>query len=358
MYKFLLKKHYKSFQLDVDFTLDKEETLVILGPSGCGKSTILNLITGITDLDDGYIMRGEEYLAKKDASINCPIYRRRIGYIQQKSNLFPHMTVKDNICYGLKDKKDESALETLETYLQIFQLEDKMHMKPSELSGGQRQRVSIIRAIMSKPDLLLFDEPFSALDNPLRIALRDRLIAIKEKLKVPIIFVTHDLEEGHALGDRIMIMDNGHIVETGTTNQIYHAPKKLQTARLLGVENIWDGHVEASNGHRSKVIVDGMTLDINHELPTMQKVTVGIKASDIFYIKRYDEDPDKYTNVFLGKIIDMKRSYQGYILSLAISCFKGLVYLQLPEYVIYNNQIERGDSIHICMKYKGLILLE
>lgn len=358
MYTFKLKKHYHPFTLDVSFSVADEETLVILGPSGCGKSTLLNLITGVVYMDEGYVKHNDTTLVDTKSNIHVPLYKRNIGYIQQKSNLFPHLSIMDNLKYGVKDKKNKKYTRELEQLIGIFQLGEYVHKKPIELSGGQQQRVSIIRALMSSPSLLLFDEPFSALDNPLRIALREQLLIIKQNLKVPIIFVTHDLEEGHDIGDKVIIMNEGRIVEEGTTSQIFDAPKQVRTAQLLGMKNIWDGRVIDYKDNMSIIDIGGIQLKVNQAFEVGKQLKMGIKSTDVLYVKKNRAQSDPRHNLLKGKINAIRRTYNGFLLAIKIDNFAEHVFMKLPDYVVHNHHIQLEDDIHICIKHEKIIVFK
>lgn len=357
MYEFKLKKHYNTFKLDVSFNISDEETLVILGPSGCGKSTLLNLITGVVQMDEGSVKRNETALEDTHSNIHVPIYKRNIGYIQQKSNLFPHLSIMDNLTYAVKDKKSiKNKNQQLQKLIQIFQLEKHLHKRPNEISGGQQQRVAIVRALMSDPSLLLFDEPFSALDSPLRVCLREQIVKIKQTLRVPIIFVTHDLEEAYDIGDTIMIMNDGNIIEKGTRDKIFNTPKELTTARLIGVKNIWDAVVATCKNNMSIVNIGDVHLRINRSAKVGKKIKIGIKASDIVYMKDHKIDLEENYNRLEGKVLQIKRSYSGFLLTLKVDKLPVNIFLKLPEYVVHADGISIGNSITVCLKYDSLIM--
>lgn len=358
MYTFQLKKTYQAFTLHVSFSVADDETLVILGPSGCGKSTLLNVITGVVHLDEGSVKQDNTLLVDTKTNTHVPIHQRNIGYIQQKSNLFPHLTIFENLIYGVKNRKSRAYRDELDRLLTIFQLNEDVDKRPGELSGGQQQRVSIIRALMSRPSLLLFDEPFSALDNPLRIALREQLINIKQDLKVPIIFVTHDLEEGYDLGDRVIIMNEGHIVEEGTTSQIFNTPKQIKTAQLLGMKNIWDGRVIDCIDGVSCVDIHGIQLHVNQEIDVGKEIKLGIKSTDVLYVKKHRIESDQRLNLFHGKIMDIKRTYNGFLLAIKVNDLSDHVFMNLPDYVVRTHGIYLHDRITVCINQEKIIVFE
>lgn len=229
-----LSKKYDNFQLkDINFKIKKEEFVGILGKSGSGKSTLLNILSGLDEEYEGIVqIDGKKAIEK--------IRDGKISMVFQEALLLPHLTVKENIIFPLKLKKLEKDVieRKVESILKELDLEEKGDNYPNELSGGERQRVSIGRALVTEPELLFMDEPFSALDYNLRCKMQELVKKIHRDFKINIIFITHDREEAFFLSDRIIIINNGEIVEIGVPEKLYSYPTRLYSAHLLGVENI------------------------------------------------------------------------------------------------------------------------
>lgn len=229
-----LSKKYENFQLkDINFTIEKNEFIGILGKSGSGKSTLLNILSGLDDEYDGVVkIAGKRAIEK--------IKEGKISMVFQEALLLPHLTVKENIAFPLKLKKiDKNIIEKkVIDILKELDLELKGDNYPNELSGGEKQRVSIGRGLITEPELLFMDEPFSALDYNLRCKMQELVKKIHKDFKINIIFITHDREEAFFLSDRIIILKNGEIVEIGAPEKLYNYPTKSYSASLLGVENI------------------------------------------------------------------------------------------------------------------------
>ncbi|HXM48173.1 MAG TPA: ABC transporter ATP-binding protein, partial [Pyrinomonadaceae bacterium] len=215
------------------------ESLVLLGASGSGKTTILRIIAGLELPDSGRVI-----LHGKDVT-DLPARERGVGVIFQAYALFPRMTVEKNIGFGLKIRrvKRKERKETVNRLLELVQLEEHRKKYPWQLSGGQQQRVAIARTLAYKPQVLLFDEPFGALDAQTRVKLRREIRALLRQVKVPSVFITHDQEEALELGDRIAVLNDGHLEQIGTPDEVYNQPATEYVATFLGAANLLLGVV-------------------------------------------------------------------------------------------------------------------
>jgi len=209
-----LIKRLWHFTLDVQLKVDNQ-ILILLGPSGSGKTTILHLLAGLFRPDEGFIKINDRILYSSDEKLNNPPQSRNIGYLFQNYALFPHMTVRHNVFYGLKCKKckqNNSALDPVEL-LDSFGVGHLIDRYPSQLSGGEQQRVALARALIVQPKLLLLDEPFSALDRNTKISLRQELKRLHQQWQIPFVLVSHDEEDAQFLGDLIVTLENGQAME-------------------------------------------------------------------------------------------------------------------------------------------------
>jgi putrescine transport system ATP-binding protein len=238
------------------------EIFAILGPSGCGKSTLLRLIAGLDMPDEGDVLIEGQSMAA------LPPYRRPVNTMFQSYALFPHMTVEQNIAFGLKQDRlprDEIASRS-DRVLALVKMSDYRGRKPHQLSGGQQQRVALARSLAKEPKLLLLDEPMAALDRKLRAEMQFELAEIIRQVRVTCVLVTHDQEEAMAMADRLALMRDGRLVQTGTPQQVYEAPNSRFSADFLGEVNLFAGTVEA--------VVDGTVDFVARDLVQPVKVFV------------------------------------------------------------------------------------
>lgn len=224
---------------DINLEVQEGEFLTLLGPSGCGKTTLLRLISGFEDPSKGSI-----FIDNKDVS-GLPPHQRHVHTVFQSYALFPHMTVFENVAFGLRCQKVPAAeIETrVDDVIKMVKLEKFLYRKPSQLSGGQQQRVAIARAAVNRPRVLLLDEPLSALDYRLRKTMQIELKQLQRTLGITFIFVTHDQEEALAMSDRVVVMHEGYIEQVGTPRQVYEEPQNLTVANFIGEANIFEGKV-------------------------------------------------------------------------------------------------------------------
>ncbi|TKI04414.1 ABC transporter ATP-binding protein [Martelella alba] len=231
-----LNKHYGPTQVfeNIDFSADEGEFVTLLGPSGCGKSTLLRCLAGLTPVDSGQILIAGENI------VPLAPQQRGIGMVFQSYALFPNMTVDGNVSFGLKMQKLPAAeiRRRVDEVLTLVELRDFAHRYPHQLSGGQCQRVALARSLVTRPRLLLLDEPLSALDARIRKHLRDQIRRIQQELRLTAIFVTHDQEEALTLSDRVVLMNKGKIVQNGSAEALYTQPVDAFAAGFIGSYNL------------------------------------------------------------------------------------------------------------------------
>ena len=309
----------QDFVLDVSFSVDAG-IAIVFGASGAGKTTLLDCIAGLQTPDAGKIAAGDRVLFGSGTSILAR--QRRIGYVFQDLALFPHMTAEANIEFGLTglpaDERRRRAEKILES-LHIPHLKDR---KPAQISGGERQRVALARALVTDPCILLLDEPLAALDAPTKSHIIADLRAWNHSHRIPILYVTHSREEVFALGERVLVLENGRIIAQGTPHEVMTAPSQETVAQLAGFENIFDGVVVAAHPARGTMSCRLASSELILETPLVRadvgsKLRVGIPAGDILLAT---EKPVGLSarNVFQGMLKSMEQ--RDVIISAVVEC--------------------------------------
>ncbi|MBF0343112.1 MAG: ATP-binding cassette domain-containing protein [Nitrospirae bacterium] len=230
-----ISKELNGFILDVKWEIGREIG-VLFGFSGSGKSLTLKAISGLMTPDEGSIISNGVVLFDSSANISIPVQQRSFGYVFQTLALFPHMKVKDNIGFGAKEKDKRQIRGKVHDLIKLFHLEGLQDKYPSEISGGQKQRVAFARALIGNPSTLLLDEPFSALDNPLRHEMGQLLLYIRKEFDIPIVLVTHDIFEAYTLADKLIVYSNGQIALVGKPSEILKQPVTPELEALLNVK--------------------------------------------------------------------------------------------------------------------------
>ena len=271
---------------NIGFSVDEDEIVVLLGSSGSGKTTILRIIAGLEMPDSGHVV-----LHGRDVT-ELPARLRGTGVIFQSYALFPKMNVEENIGYGLRirGRKRKEIRETVEGLISMVHLEDHRRKFASQLSGGQQQRVAIARALAYKPEVLLFDEPFGALDAQIRTSLRREIRTLLKQINVPSIFITHDQEEALELGDRIAVLNQGRLEQIGTPYEVYNNPATEHVATFLGAANLIMGKIEDGAFRSGDIRID---IDGHEKFREGESVTMVMRPEDVF-LRRPENLTQKY----------------------------------------------------------------
>ena len=260
---------------------------VLFGPSGSGKTTVLRCLAGLERPEEGTIQFDGEIWFDSGMGKSVPVQRRNIGFVPQDYALFPHLNVADNIAYSLHGlaamEKQSRVVETMR-WLGLNGLEQRL---PGELSGGQQQRVALARAVVRRPRLLLLDEPLSSLDTPTRQRLRGELRSLLLQLGIPTILVTHDQLEAAALGDQLVVLDQGRMLQTGPVADVINRPANLAVAAIVGTETVLLGHVTRVSDGLATVTVNGFELTALAESlpPGANAVHLCIRAEDVILLQ-------------------------------------------------------------------------
>ncbi|MCL2706875.1 MAG: ABC transporter ATP-binding protein [Dehalococcoidia bacterium] len=286
MLKARIKKSLPGFDLDIELSLDRE-LLAILGFSGSGKTMTLQCIAGLTRPDEGYIELGGKVLFDSVAGINLPPQKRRVGFVFQNYALFPHMTIDENVAYSIRHLPAWEAREKVLQLLSMMNISSLSGRYPRQLSAGQQQRTAIARALAPDPEVLLLDEPFSALDSQLRERLELELLNLQRAYRASMLLVTHDLAEGYKLGARVAVYHAGRIAQCDTRHQVFSMPVNRTVARLTGVRNLMDGHISRFDKSYTWVQIPAWDMELkallrpDKGLVVGQQVALGIRPEHV-----------------------------------------------------------------------------
>ncbi len=304
--------HDHQILFDINLEVRNGEFLTLLGPSGCGKTTLLRLISGFEEPTTGNI-----FINNKNVD-GLPPHLRHVHTVFQSYALFPHMTVYENVAFGLRCKKlPKQEIEARVTeVLKIVKLEKYASRKPEQLSGGQQQRVAIARAIVNRPLVLLLDEPLSSLDYRLRKTMQIELKQLQRKLGITFIFVTHDQEEALSMSDRVVVMQEGGIEQVGTPRQVYEAPQNLTVAEFIGEVNIFDSEVVAVDDKKITVNIQDKERVVKSSMPFTigQKALILVRPEDL---RVWDHsEVDDTEGMFAGQVEEV--IYKGTTVDLMV----------------------------------------
>lgn len=285
-----IRKRYaatQEFLLEAEFRAAPGFT-ILFGPSGAGKTTVLDCVAGLAQPDSGRIAVGDRVLFDAAQGIDVSAAKRRVGYVFQSLALFPHLTVEQNIQYGLVHLGRAERAVRASAILQAFRIAPLARRYPREISAGESQRTALARTLVTDPAVLLLDEPLAALDAATKALIIDDLRRWNQAHHIPILYVTHSREEVFALGERVIVLQNGHIVAQGTPHEVMEAPQQETVAQLVGFENIFDAAVESVHPERGTMMcrVAGEGGPMLLETPLVRggagsALRVGIRAGDI-----------------------------------------------------------------------------
>ena len=271
-----IKKKFEGFTLDVDL-YNNNQKMGILGASGSGKSMTLKCIAGVEKPDKGRIVLNGKVLFDSEKKINLPSQERKVGYLFQNYALFPTMNVAENIGIGIKKPKDIKR-QMVAAKIKEFRLEGLEKRYPSEISGGQQQRVALARMLSADPDVIMLDEPFSALDSFLKEVLQQQLLDILADYHGDIIMVSHSRDEVYRFCERLMVVDQGRTIVVGDTEEVFENPRRVEAAKLTGCKNI--SSIRRIDEYTMEALAWGVTLNITKKIEENIRY-VGIRAHDL-----------------------------------------------------------------------------
>jgi molybdate transport system ATP-binding protein len=352
----------RQFALDVEFKAAPGFT-ILFGPSGAGKTTLLDCVAGLVTPDAGRIVVGERVLFDASSRANPAVSSRRVGYVLQDLALFPHLTVEQNIEYGLAHLPRVARKQWVEKMLQEFGIDPLRRRRPAEISGGERQRVALARSLVTDPCVLLLDEPLAALDPAIKAKILADLRRWNQAHRIPILYVTHSREEVMALGERVLVMDKGRIVAQGTPHEVLRAPVLETIAQLAGFENIFDATVESVHKDRGTMICRLVGREVSStdvlETPLIRaeagwRLRVGIRAGDILLAVTKPEGLSA-RNVIGGRLISLER--RDVVICARVDCGVAMdVYLTLAARDAL--QLEAGRHVWLVIKTYSCHLMQ
>jgi molybdate transport system ATP-binding protein len=283
-----IERSLPRFSLKVAFHAPASRIL-LFGPSGAGKSLTLQAIAGLFPLDHARISRGTTLWHESSTGLFIPPQERRIGYLPQNYALFPHLNVAQNVAFGQR-QRGNTAKKRVAELLSLMRLDGLERLQPGQLSGGQQQRVALARALASEPQLLLLDEPWSALDAPVHAELREGLQHFYEQFQVPLVLVTHDPLDAQTLADTVVVIHHGRVLQTGAPEEVFRSPRTPQVAALVGMKEHWTGQVVSvaplpENQQLAQIQVVNLTLQAvmphTRKLHPGQSIEVGLHTDEI-----------------------------------------------------------------------------
>ena len=305
-----LVKRLPGFTLDVEWTAG-EGVAALFGPSGAGKTLTLQCLSGLLEPDAGRVVVDDRVLFDAETGVDLPPQRRQIGYVFQGYALFPHLSVADNIGFGLRDRPRAEARGRAADVIARMGLEGFEARRPHELSGGQRQRVALGRALAPDPALLLLDEPLSALDATLRQSLRDDLRRILAEWRTAAVLVTHDFTEAYRLGDRIVVYEAGRVIQSAPRAELLWQPASARVAGIVGIRNVLHGTVLKATPERIQFRWRGQVLEAVNSptrsyLPAPESPLAFFIRPEYVRLIRKDRDspdPGHHMNLMEGRVV-------------------------------------------------------
>jgi len=314
----------REFSLDAEFTAEPGFT-ILFGASGSGKTTLLDCVAGVATPETGRITVGERVLFETNSRINVPVAKRGVGYVLQELALFPHLTVEQNTEYGLAHLPRPERKQRASAMLQEFRIDQLKRQRPAKISGGERQRVALARALVTNPCVLLLDEPLAALDASTKARILGDLRRWNQEHGIPILYVTHSREEVMALGERVLVMEQGRIIAQGTPHEVMRAPVQETVAQLAGFENIFDATVYLIHEDRGTItcrLLGEAGKSVLLETPLIRaeagtRLRVGIRAGDILLANAKPVGLSA-RNVIAGRVVSLER--RDMIISARVDC--------------------------------------
>jgi len=347
--------------LNVEFNCAPGQLLALVGPSGAGKSTVLRCIAGLHSPATGKVRSNQRDWFDSQQNINLTPQQRKVGFVFQNYALFPHLTVAENIHLAITDKNDAQFADTLLSKVRLHGLGQRY---PHQLSGGQQQRVALARALARNPEVLLLDEPFSAVDKVTRRKLYLELNSLRRELDIPIILVTHDLDEAAMLADTMVVIHHGNTLQQGTPNQLLYQPNTADIAKLVDVRNLFQGNITHENSayrlqwHHFSLEIDQDKVASNNPNNGKQAVSWTISPTKVLLHQRVRPSRGEQENPIQGTIIELL-TLRGIttVLIKVQGCDDLIIQMDVSEHVAIRNTLATGDTITVSLLASAIHLI-
>ncbi|MBB2985201.1 ABC transporter ATP-binding protein [Terracoccus luteus] len=335
-------KSFASFTAVDDLTLDvpRGSFFALLGPSGCGKTTTLRMVAGLEQPTSGRILIGET-----DLTGSRP-YERPVNTVFQSYALFPHLTIRDNVAFGPKRRKQKDAGSLADAALDLVQMSHLAGRKPTQLSGGQQQRVALARALVNRPEVLLLDEPLGALDLKLRREMQVELKRIQTEVGLTFIHVTHDQEEAMTMADTVAVMNAGHIEQMGAPEELYDLPRTAFVANFLGQSNLGEARVTGRDGDHLVAEVAGTSVRVlqSRSSATGDDLVFGVRPEKV---RIHEDRPEGVGNDVRGTVTDV--SFTGVATQYLVRVASGATWAVYEQNLdVERGTIHRGDEVWLA----------
>ncbi len=352
-----VRRRLDGFELDVAFQAD-ERRVVLFGPSGAGKSLTLQAITGVVRPDAGRVEVNGRLLFDSASGVNLPPQERRVGYVPQNYALFPHLTVQQNVAYGIQRLDAARRRALVQEMVELVGLRGLEQRRPRELSGGQQQRVALARALAFRPELLVLDEPFSNIDTGLRGTLRRELLDLQARSGITTLVVTHDLDDAFFLGERIIVYDGGRAVQQGDRQEVFYRPATRRVAEFVGTRNILCGTVLGADAEALYLGWRGHTLQaLPQPMAKGSEAYFSIRPTQIMIVRR-DRPPHlgPPPNLLCGRIVEETIKAETYILHLRLAGSSELydLEIELPGYVYHRLGLDADKDVQVSIRPSAL----
>jgi molybdate transport system ATP-binding protein len=346
----VVKRLAPGFTLDV--SLDAPPGITMLfGASGSGKTTLLRCIAGLTRPDEGRVAIGDRVLFDSKRAIDVAVQDRHVGYVFQQAALFPHMSLRENIGYGLTRLSADERRQRVSAIAESFRITQILDRRPAQVSGGERQRGALARALVTKPSLLLLDEPLSALDHAIQSRIMDDLRRASDAGQIPMLYVTHSHREVYTLGERAVVIDNGRVIASGTPHEVLDRPEQGVLANLAGFENVFDALVierrERAGTMECRVEGTGAELEVPLNASTVgTHIRIAIRAGDILV---GNEEPRGLSarNVLRGRLVEL--SAHGPTMVAAVDAGARFI-VHLTPTGVESLDLKPGDHVWLIVK--------